>query len=208
MDVDEDVMVGRAAIVALVVCTGGLYARGAGSRDVPVPHAPLAGIPCAIGDWRCAGDSPLDRESLDVLRVDDYINRTYLDPRGGPAALFVGYYASQRQGDTIHSPLNCLPGSGWEPIDSASIDLGQEGVHLPANEVVVQKGLDRQVVVYWYQGRGRRIAGDYANKAWLILDAMRLHRSDGGLVRIVAPTASAAERFALALTPRLSAYLP
>jgi EpsI family protein len=72
----------------------------------------------------------------------------------------------------------------------------------------VQNGLDRQVVVYWYQGRGRRIAGDYVNKAWLVIDAMRLHRSDGGLVRIVAPSADVAERFARAVAPRLSAYLP
>lgn len=204
----KDIMVTRAAIVAILIVSGGLYARGAGSRDVPVPHAPLAGMPCGIDGWRCAGDTPLDRESLEILRVDDYINRSYVDPKGQPASLFVGYYASQRQGDTIHSPLNCLPGSGWEPISSSSVDLGRDGLHLPANEVVVQKALDREVVVYWYQGRGRRIAGDYMNKVWLVIDAMRLHRSDGGLVRVVAPTSRLAEGFARAVTPQLSNYLP
>jgi EpsI family protein len=165
-------------------------------------------MPCAIDGWRCAGDTPLDRESLDVLRVDDYLNRGYIDPDGRSAALFVGYYASQRQGDTIHSPLNCLPGSGWEPISSRAVDFGEHARRLPANEVVVQKGLDRQVVVYWYQGRGRRIAGDYLNKFWLVVDAMRLNRSDGGLVRVVAPTQDAAEGFARAVAPRIKAFLP
>jgi EpsI family protein len=208
MGIREEIMAARAAILAVVIFAGGLYARDGGSRDVPAPHAVLAGLPCPIEAWRCVGDTPLDRESLDILRVDDYLNRTYLDPKGSPAALFIGYYASQRQGDTIHSPLNCLPGSGWQPIGSSFVDLGQNGVHLPANEVVIQKALDRAVVVYWYQGRGRRTAGDYANKAWLVLDAIRLHRSDGGLVRIVSPSAAAAEQFARALAPRLTPYLP
>ena len=201
-------MVARAAIVAVVVLLGGAYGRHAGSHDVPAPRTPLADMPCAIDGWRCAGDTPLDRESLDVLRVDDYLNRGYVDPAGRPAALFVGYYASQRQGDTIHSPLNCLPGSGWEPISSRAVDLGEHASRLPANEVVVQKGLDRQVVVYWYQGRGRQIAGDYLNKFWLVVDAMRLNRSDGGLVRVVAPSPDAAEGFARAVAPRIQAFLP
>lgn len=201
-------MVARAAIIAVLICAGGVYARSAGSREIRVPRAPLSDVPCAIDAWRCAGDTPLDRESLDVLRVDDYLNRSYLDAAGRSAGLFVGYYASQRQGDTIHSPLNCLPGSGWEPISSRAVDLGRNGARLPAHEVVVQKGLDRQVVVYWYQGRGRRIAGDYLNKFWLVVDAMRLHRSDGGLVRVVAPTADAAEGFARALALRINPFLP
>jgi EpsI family protein len=207
MGIGEDIMAARAAILAVVIFAGGLYAR-VGSRDVPIPHAALASLPCSIDGWRCAGDTPLDRESLAILRVDDYINRTYVDPEGRPAALFIGYYASQREGDTIHSPLNCLPGSGWQPIGSSSVDLGQNGLRLPASEVVIQKVLDREVVVYWYQGRGRRTAGDYANKAWLVLDAIRLHRSDGGLVRIVSPSAAVAEQFARALAPRLTPYLP
>jgi EpsI family protein len=201
-------VVARAAILAVVICAGGLYARHAGSEDVRVARTPLAALPCTVDTWRCTGDVPLDRESLDVLRVDDYLNRGYLDSNGRSAALFVGYYASQRQGDTIHSPLNCLPGSGWEPLATTSVDLGRDGVSLPANEVVVQNALDRQVVVYWYQGRGRRIANDYVNKFWLVVDAMRLHRSDGGIVRVIAPTADVAERFARDVMPRLSSYLP
>ncbi len=201
-------MAARAAILALVIAGGGLYARQAGSREVHVPRAPLAALPCAIETWRCTQDVPLDRESLDVLRVDDYVNRGYHHPDGRAAALFVGYYASQRQGDTIHSPLNCLPGSGWEPIATTSVDLGRDGLRQPADEVVVQNALDRQIVVYWYQGRGRRIADDYVNKFWLIVDAMRQHRSDGGIVRVIASTPGAAEAFARDVAPRLSTYLP
>lgn len=201
-------MIARAAILSLVILGGGVYSRNAGTLDRPVPHAALAQLPCDIDAWRCAGDVPLDRESLSVLRVDDYVNRSYVNSARGSAALFVGYYASQRQGDTIHSPQNCLPGSGWQPVSSSRVTLRTADGDLRANELIVEKNLDRQAVVYWYQGRGRTIASDYANKFWLVADAIRLHRSDGGLVRIVAPSMPEAEAFARAIRPYLGSYLP
>ena len=54
---------------------------------------------------------------------------------------------------------------------------------VPVNQFVIQKALDRQVVFYWYHGRGRVTANEYANKAFLMLDAAHLHRTNGGLVR-------------------------
>ena len=105
-------------------------------------------------------------------------------------ALYVGYYASQRQGDTIHSPQNCLPGAGWRPVmaERSTIDLG--GRTIPVNRFIIQKGMDRQAVLYWYQGRSRVVASELANKAWLMLDAARLRRTDGGLVRLITPVSS------------------
>jgi EpsI family protein len=138
---------------------------------------------------------------------------------GQPVSLYVGYYASQRQGDTIHSPQNCLPGAGWQPVEGGSAPLDVGGRRLTVNRYVIQKGLDRQVVLYWYQGRGRVIANEYANKFWLMLDAARLHRSDGALVRVVAPVVrsangsltaadGAAADFTRAVFSRLSTHLP
>ena len=104
-----------------------------------------------------------------------------------PVGIYIGYYASQRQGDTIHSPQNCLPGAGWHPVETGVGNLQADGRTVTVNEFVIQKGLDRQVVFYWYQGRGRVVANEYANKAFLMLDAARLHRTNGGLVRLIAP---------------------
>jgi EpsI family protein len=129
--------------------------------------------------------------------------------------VYVGYYASQRQGDTMHSPQNCLPGAGWRPIESSYLDLPIEGGARRINRYVIQKGLDRQVVLYWYQGRGRVVANEYVNKLFLMWDAARLNRTDGGLVRIIAPAvagvaeaSSTATRFATALMPSLMERLP
>jgi EpsI family protein len=158
---------------------------------------------------------PLDPASLRVLGVDDYANRRYVSSAGRLVGLYIGYYASQRQGDTIHSPQNCLPGAGWQPVESSSETLSSAGAPVTVNRYVVQKGLDRQVVLYWYEGRGRIVANEYLNKFWLIADAARLHRTNGALVRIMAPVAveqasagRTAVDFAQALLPVLPAYLP
>jgi EpsI family protein len=151
-----------------------------------------------------------------VLGVDEYVNRTYVNTAGVPLNLYIGYYASQRQGDTIHSPQNCLPGSGWQPVEASRVSLDAAGRTFPVNRYVIEKALNRQVVYYWYQGRGRIVASDYANKLFLMLDAARLHRTNGSLVRIIVPQSPAAPAaadglaagFARALAPRLFAYLP
>ena len=81
--------------------------------------------------------------------------------------LYVGYYASQRQGQTMHSPMNCMPGSGWEPLRRDRVKVEVQGSQEPGprfaeiNYVVVQKGLDRMLVFYWYQAHGRVIASEY-----------------------------------------------
>ena len=212
-------MIGRAVILSTMIVTAGWFSTRAGGAELAAARAPLAELPRAIGSWTGSVDVPLDQEVRDVLGVDDYVNRTYVTEAGQPVSLYVGYYASQRKGDTIHSPQNCLPGAGWQPVEGGAIPLDVGGQRVTVNRYVIQKGLDRQVVLYWYQGRGRVIANEYANKLWLMLDAARLHRSDGALVRVVAPvlrsangSLSAADGtaadFTRAIFPRLSPHLP
>ena len=211
-------MIGRAAILSALILGAGWYSARA-SDEITAPRESLTELPRSIGPWTGSVDVPLDREVREVLGVDDYVNRTYVDASGQPVSLYIGYYASQRQGDSIHSPQNCLPGAGWQAVEGGPVPLDLDGRRVTVNRYVIQKGLDRQVVLYWYQGRGRVVANEYANKFWLMLDAARLHRSDGALVRVVAPVsrsaggsltaASAATAdFTRALFPRLSTYLP
>jgi EpsI family protein len=176
---------------------------------------PLVELPAALGQWHGREAAPLSDDVLAQLGVDDYINRQYTGASGIPISVYVGYYASQRQGDTIHSPQNCLPGAGWQPVFSDRSDIGGPDAHVPVNRFVIQKGLDRQAVYYWYQGRGRIVANEFANKGWLMLDAARLHRTDGGLVRLMTPVVSSPDAafdslkaFSAVLLPRLSVHLP
>lgn len=200
-------MVTRAVIAAGIIVCAGIYADGASSPERLPPREPLATTPVTLRGWQ-GRDAPLDDDMVAQLGVDDYINRRYLAADAPPVALYVGYYASQRQGDTIHSPQNCLPGAGWQPVtnERTTVDLG--GRSIPVNRLVIQKGLDRQAVFYWYQGRSRVVASELGNKAWLMLDAARLHRTDGGLVRAITPVSSTPDAAFATLTTFSSALFP
>jgi EpsI family protein len=208
-------MIARAStVVALVIATG-LYAGRTGAAEAEVDREPLAGLPLAVAAWTGHDAAPLADDIVSQLGVDDYVNRRYVREGGGPIGLYVGYYASQRQGDTIHSPQNCLPGAGWHPVAADKATIQADGQPFAVNRYVIQKGLDRQVVFYWYQGRGSRIANEYVNKMMLMFDAARLNRTNGGLVRLIAPVATSPEAasaelttFSAALVPLLSRHLP
>jgi EpsI family protein len=186
-------MIPRALVAAVLIVLAGVYARGAADPERAPERQALSSLPLSFGDWSGQPAAPLSDDVVDQLGVDDYVNRHYAAPGSGPVLVYVGYYASQRQGDAIHSPQNCLPGAGWHPVysDRAAVDAG--GQQIRVNRFVIQKGLDRQAVFYWYQGRGRVVANEYANKGLLMLDAARLRRTDGGLVRLITPVTSTPE---------------
>jgi EpsI family protein len=202
-------------VVALVVGAGALTMRA--NVEAPVARQPLTGLPRQLGAWTRASDAPFADDIVAQLGADEYINREYLPAAAGlaPIALYIGYYNSQRQGDTIHSPQNCLPGAGWQPVQTGYTMVAGASGAARVNQYIIQKGIDRQLVLYWYQGRGRIVANEYTNKLLLMYDAARLHRTNGALVRVIAPIASEpsaaaadARNFSATLLRTLSAYLP
>ena len=135
--------------------------RSAGEA-VPI-RKPFSTFPDHVAAWRAQQDSYLDPAMLDVLRVDDYLMRRYVDDSSGRTLwLYVGYWATQRKGAQIHSPRNCLPAGGWEPVEAGRITIpvgGPRGT-ITVNRYLIQKDRDLQVVLYWYQSQGRTIAGE------------------------------------------------
>jgi EpsI family protein len=205
----------RGLIAAGLIVAAGAYARGASGPERAPAHLALSSMPRTLDVWRGQEAAPLADDVVAQLGVDDYINRRYVADGRAPISVYVGYYASQRQGDTIHSPQNCLPGAGWRPVFSDQSTINTTGGAFPVNRVVIQKSLDRQAVFYWYQGRGRVIANEFVNKGWLMVDAARLRRTDGGLVRLITPIDSTDDSafaslaaFSATLFPHLAVHLP
>jgi len=201
----------------LIVMVGALQ-RVSGHEIVPERRA-FASFPRQIGGWSGTKAPDFDTRVISILGVDDYVNWTMSRSAGGPLGLYIGYWGTQRHGDTIHSPLNCLPGSGWEPIDRRTLSIDVKGPSGPrtvvVNRIVIEKGLDRQLVLYWYQSRDRVVASEYAAKVHTVLDAIRYHRSDAAIVRVVTPMTGAssgaeleAERTASAFVQDLFPVLP
>jgi EpsI family protein len=217
----------RILVVALLlVVTFGYLARKSTAEPTLV-REPLSLLPMQLGPWSGRQSPDLDERILNLLGVDDYSRRTYAArTEPGWVGLYIGYYASQRQGDTVHSPLNCLPGAGWTPIsqDRATLTVKDTPTapanrEITINRFVIQKGLDRQLVLYWYQSHGRVVASEYWGRVYTVTDAIRHNRTDAALVRVIVPilgdtpdAVSAAEtrgvRFVQALFPYLGRHLP
>jgi EpsI family protein len=148
----------------------------------------LSGFPNEIGAWHKVREDTLNAETRGVLRADDYLARTFEVLPGTQAQIFVAYYRTQHSGETFHSPRNCLPGSGWEPVSASLIDadLGL-GRSVRLNRYLVERNGQRLLVIYWYQEHERIIADELQGKFYLVWDAIRLHRRDGALVRFSLP---------------------
>jgi EpsI family protein len=216
-------MLARAGILFALMVAGTVAIARAERFEAPPVRAPFDQFPMQIGEWRGVKDAPFEQRILAVLGVDDYLTRAYFAPDRSGVGLYIGYYKSQRQGDTMHSPLNCLPGSGWEPLSKSDLTVplaraAGSPASITINRYIVQKGIEQQLVLYWYQSHGRVVASEYWSKLYLIADAVRLNRTDGALVRVITPIGegpdaeTAAERigtsFVQQVFPVLTTYLP
>jgi EpsI family protein len=182
-------------------------------------------VPYVIGSWMGTDAPPADPETEATLGADAILHRTYTlraTPPGSEAgtepgsgadpmiALYIAYYREQRPGVSVHSPLHCLPGTGWEPEDARTLDIDSGATHAQMKRLIVRKNLDRAVVLYAYSVHGRLIASELLSKFWLLQDRMRHGRGDAALVRIVVPiteAADAAEQQGVRFTRDVLAYV-
>jgi EpsI family protein len=202
-----------------------------GDADRVPASEPLSMMPNVI-DNKIAHDIPMEDEVLEVLGKGDFLNRLYtpLDAHAGtrqteagagatyPIGLFIGYFATQRTGQSIHSPQHCLPGAGWTFEESRYTTLNDiNGKPFNVGEYIINNGQTRQFVIYWYQSHGRSIANEYRAKAYMLADAIRYNRTDGALVRVITPIATTeqiadardrAVSFTTHMTPYLSQFIP
>ena len=208
----------RVLSVVLLLQAVVLYAAVSRPEIMPVVR-PLVEFPNSFAGWRTVKDLPLEPEIQDVLKADDTLNRIYSNPAVGMEAnLFVAFFRTQRTGQSPHSPKNCLPGSGWEPIQTGLVTIPVAGRAEPivANRFVTAHGDERDVTIYWYQSHSRIIASEYKAKFWLVADSIRYRRSDTALVRIIVSVenndtdaaTAVGVRFAQALFPDLTRQLP
>jgi EpsI family protein len=194
-----------------------------GDVDTVPSSEPLSLMPRTFGPWT-SQDVPLTEDTLEVLGKGDFLNRIYsITPTPGSPAipavnLFIGYFASQRTGQTMHSPQNCLPGAGWTFEQRTYTKIKDvTGKDFNVGEYIISNGDIKQFVIYWYQAHGRSVPNEYAAKGYMVTDAIRMNRTDGALVRVITQVMpsesleSAKERaihFTEQMTPNLSRFVP
>ena len=194
-----------------------LLAIGAGAtavtkaqRMMPL-QAPLeASIPAQL-EGLTGQDVTVSERELMIAGVDDHLLRAYApsDARNATAfTVYVGYYERQRQGHTIHSPKNCLPGAGWEELTSATHTVTTAAGPVQVTRYLMQREGERAVVLYWYQGRGRVEANEYQVKLDLFRDAAFHRRSDEALVRVFVPISTTEEAASTVATNVAASVIP
>jgi EpsI family protein len=200
-------------LLVLILVAGALVNAWSYLGEAHVDRKELKDFPQSVGGWQKTGtDQILDDATMKVLRASDYLLRDFRKPDGQVVNLYVGYYATQRTGATYHSPLNCLPGSGWilSQPGKATITLS-DGSSFVANKYVIQNGEYKSFMIYWYEGRGRNVASEYWGKIYTVIDSVRLRRSDGAMVRVTVPfrdSEAAAQQAAIEFASAASTVMP
>lgn len=208
---------GLIAAALLTTALSATWALAPHAAPAPPARDPFALFPNQIGGWsgtRVALDPAVERN----LGADDYLAAWYHDPaEAEPVDLFLSYYLSQTEGEAIHSPEVCLPAGGWEvfSIEPTTVTL-PAGETVRLNRAIIQKGLEKQLVYYWFEGRGRRLTSEFAAKFQTFADGVTRGRTDGGLVRVITPIDAAGvaaadarlTRFLGASLDRLHRFVP
>lgn len=181
------------------------------------PNKPFATFPKQIGPWM-GTEARFSQNIYDVLGVDDSFLGNYRTSDGRQVQLYIGYYQSQKEGDLIHSPKNCMPGAGWNitqsSIEEVTIPDFKSG-KIKIIKLLLQNGRRKQLVLYWFHSRGRIISSEYMQKLYLVIDSITKHRTDGSFVRLIAPVANDEEKtlntlkdFTAQVMPILNEYIP
>lgn len=187
----------RSYLPALILFVGFIFVVGArGQRPVPLAGS-LQGILPALDDYRVQDQHVTDEERK-VAGMSDYVARAYWAGKRVAFTTYIGYYDRQTQGKTIHSPRNCLPGAGWEIVSAGDTTVSARLGTRTVNRYILKNGRTQAVVYYWYQGRGRVVASEYAVKLNLLRDAALRGHTEEALVRVVVPLDSTANASALA----------
>jgi EpsI family protein len=213
-------------VVAVLMCATAVLLKARGDVDRVPQSLPLDELPKTIGA-RTAVDIPMDPATLLVLGKGIFLNREYVVPPSAgrpsgpdttPIGLYIGYFPTQRTGQSIHSPQNCLPGAGFSFVSSGVTELSdRSGRKYSVGEYLISDGISTDEVLYWYRIHGRSVANDYKAKLYTMADSIRYDRTDEALVRIITAVQPGEDRmsahrraldFANLLVPLLPAYIP
>jgi EpsI family protein len=169
-------------------------------RTMPRPEPPgLDSIPRSVAGFT-ARDEYISPESLRLLGADMTLTRSYVDGSGDEIDLFIGYFADQQENSQIHSPKHCYPGAGWDIISDVSISLDIGGSATAARKLLISDGRSKQIVIYWFEMRGRAIPDEFALKWRQMTDALMARPQAASFIRFSAIVPPGGEEATMART--------
>jgi len=197
--------------LAVMLITGSVLAYRAHSPEIVPPHLAFANFPLQLGIWS-GQEISIEANYREIGEPGRGLLRFYRSNSSEQITLFID------SSDERHSPERCLPEVGWKPLQLRQIPLEVPGITpFLVNEYIVAKGNDRQLVLFWFQGRNRAIASEHRDRLYIVLDRILKNRTDGALIRLstlILPgesTDQALQRilpFANQVVPQLPHYIP
>ena len=204
----------RFLIVYLLLILAGLYINLHSDIEVPLNRS-FKEFPMEYKGWHMISESQFSDDVLDVLKPTDYLLREYVGPEGIPVTLYVGYHSGGKNAGPIHSPKNCLPGSGWYPVSEERMTLRSGAKEIDLEKAVYQKGAYRELFLYWYDVKGQSLTNEFALKFAEIKNSMLYRRRDSAFIRVSVNVGSnedisflAGEQFAKDFYPVITEFLP
>lgn len=160
-----------------------LYVYTRSEAAVPV-NKPLNLFPQKVAGWTMAGQARFDERVLAVLLPTDYLSRTYIDSSGNRLSLYVGFHDGGPNSGPIHSPKQCLPGSGWNYLKNEVRYVKDDGNEIPYVSAIYQKDTEKQLFLYWFQVRDQILTNEYALKLAMVKNSMVGNRRDSSFIRL------------------------
>jgi len=209
------ISVKRSVILSILMISTFIYLHFMSHGQPVSPLKPFSTFPKTIEEWRGV-ESFFSKKIYEAVGVDDSALISYKNKKGQNVQLYIGYYNSQKEGDLIHSPKNCMPGSGWEitKISLEDVKLSPEKA-INIIKLILEKDAHKQIVLYWFHSRGRIINSEYKQKIFLVIDSIFRKRTDGSFVRLISPvekteieTLKYMKEYTAKVFPILNEYIP
>lgn len=212
----NNISIGRILILSSLLLMTFFYIKFMNHGMEVEPLKPFSTFPKEIGEWK-GQEQFFSSEIYQAVGVDDSTLISFMNSMNESIQLYIGYYKSQKEGDLIHSPKNCMPGAGWVISDTQLVDVDiSKDKSIKIIKLLLEKGPEKQIVLYWFHSRGRIINSEYKQKLFLVIDSIFRNRTDDSFVRLIAPvgmkndkeTVEYMKRFIIQMFPILDEYIP
>ncbi len=204
----------RFIVLYIIIGVAALYVHTRSEASVPV-NKPLDLFPRQSLGWSMVGEARFDERVLAVLLPTDYLSRSYRNENGDVVGLYVGYHDGGPDSGPIHSPRQCLPGSGWTPVHSSSHEMPVSGTTVSYVTSLYQKDSSKQLFLYWFQVGGEYLTNEYALKFSMAKNSFLKNQRESSFIRISVPVNDSeddarkiGESFIQAFAPAISDSLP
>jgi EpsI family protein len=183
----------RFYLLFILLGIAAFYVYTRSEADIPI-NTPLDSFPQRAGDWSMTGQARFDERVLAVLLPTDYLSRSYVDSAGDKLSLYIGFHNGGPKSGPIHSPKQCLPGSGWNRLKQEIRSVRVGGEDIPYVSAIYQKDSEKQLFLYWFQVRDQILTNEYALKLAMIKNSVLSNRRDSAFIRLSAMATEGEEK--------------